>query len=237
MADDNSARYRSNDPIGRGPGHGHARERSAGRIGPADRPERSASPNTPGSARLPAAAGTAGTAVATGCPARTAPQPRRSPANRRRSTSNRRRAIPSPRRTTIRRRNTARTQQYGEPSPPRRPRATLPTIRRRYSRPNHASHNDWPGSPPAPASGRYPLAAAPYAPRHPLRITTTGLRQPELRQSSPMPIPHGRPGTESYSPDRPAFGAAGFPAPPDRPGYAPPLYPHEPEAGGDAAAA
>ena len=249
MADDNNARYRSNDPFGRGPAS----------AAPANDPlaelARLIGQNDPFAeygrdARAPAQPAPRTSARYDSDPApsylgtqQPAPQYASEPAPQHYSPS-RRRALPTSRAPhySIRRRSNTSRARPAVRQPSRRRSTTAADPRASIAARLRRPHNGWPGFAAGSAvSGQRSLRAAATAlcaAAPPARAFTPsqGYASPNYA-GQPYADPRGRPGTESYQPDRAGFDAAGFPAPPERPGYAPPLYPHEPEAGGDAAAA
>jgi hypothetical protein len=94
-----------------------------------------------------------------------------------------------------------------------------------------AGHNDWPvpAPPPAPSHpSSEPFALQqPYVPPHAPHYDNTGYATPNF---GVQPYAE-RPAREGYPPDLPGFGAPAYAGAPDRQNY-PPVYPHEPEAGG-----
>ena len=123
-----------------------------------------------------------------------------------------------------------------EPAPPYRrdaaPRYAADYPPRAYD--DRAGHNDWPvpAPPPAPShpsNDRFALPPPPYMPQHAPHHDNTGYATPNFG-SQPYAEPPARPAREGYPPDLPGFDAPAFAGGPDRQNY-PPLYPHEPEAG------
>ena len=246
MADDNNARYRSNDPLGRGPAAAPASDplaelaRLIGRNDPFGEYARDPNPV----AAPPPAPPEAGSHYASiPAPSYVEPAPQyqephyeepqyqepqhHEPAPQQYREPSPQYSEPAPRYSEP---APQYNQDYGQPPPaPPRYAADFPP---RYAA-DPAPALDWPGLPAPPpgyapshlqAPQSPPLSAQPY--------DNQGFARPNYT-SQPYVDPHARPGTESY-PDRPNFGTPGFAAAPapDRPGYAPPLYPHEPEAGG-----
>ena len=242
MADDNSARYRSNDPFGRGPAP----------AAPANDPlaelARLIGQNDPFSEY--------GRDTASGGAARS----RRRSARRALRHQRSRAAVPQragaalrPRACAAyatRRRTTARARAAATAHEPRRRRHTGMTPRPRYAAdyPPRAYDDQagaqrlaGPAPPPAPSyPANDPFALPqqpPYVPQPAPHHDNTGLRPARISAASPnfgsQPYadpPAGR--RDGYQPDLPGFDAPAYAASPDRQGYAPPLYPHEPEAGG-----
>ncbi|MEA2981029.1 MAG: hypothetical protein QOF09_2852 [Alphaproteobacteria bacterium] len=223
MADDNNARYRSNDPFSRGPAQPAPANdplaelaRLIGRNDPFA--EYAREPQPPAQPDTGAHEGNSPAPSYDNIPP--APQYGSDPAPQYGSDQAPQYRDPPPQ----------YGQDYSQPSAPRYAADYPP----RYAD-DPAGHNDWPGSPPQHPSS-YP-AGDPFAlqPRAPQQAAPHYDRQDyggAPYPSQPFADPHGRPGADSYPSDRGAFAAGGFPAPPDRQGYAPPLYPHEPEAGG-----
>jgi hypothetical protein len=225
MADDNSARYRSNE-FGRGPAPAAPASdplaELARLIGQSDPfSEYGREPRAP--AQPDAGAAYGGNAAAPSYdsipapPYGSEPAPRYEPAPQQYSDPAPRYSEPAP--------------QYGQDpgySQPAAPRYAADYPPRYAAVP--ASHDDWPGSPPAapayPASAPFVPPQQQYAPpaAPPSQYDSQGYANPNYA----TPNYHG----QAYADPRAGFGPPGFPAPPDRQGYAPPLYPAEPEAGG-----
>jgi hypothetical protein len=125
-----------------------------------------------------------------------------------------------------------------EPAPPYRhdtaPRYAADYPPRAYD--DQAGHNDWPVPAPPPAPSRpsndpFALPRPPFVPQPAPHHDNTGYASPNFG-SQPYVEPPARPAREGYPPDLPGFDApAAYAGAPDRQNY-PPLYPHEPEAGG-----
>ena len=183
MADDNSARYRSNDSFGRGPAAPATDPlaelaRLIGRNDPFSEYGRTARPAAVTAAKpAPAAIRHRSTAAPAPPYATEPPHYSRSGAA----------VTPSPRRYSP---EPSALQSQPDRHSRRRPRYAADYPPRAYD--DQAGHNDWPvpAPPPAPSlSGqRTPRAAAAAAAAHPLRITTTRATPARISPASPMPI-------------------------------------------------
>jgi hypothetical protein len=215
MAEDNSARYRSNEPSIRGPAQ----------AAPANDPlaelARLIGKNDPfsGYAQKPAAA-----APPVYSPRAEPPQPQ--PAHPEAAPQFNDDPAPSFL-TRPAPQYDSEPPRYSEPAP--QPYVPAP----RYDS-DFPSHNDWPGSaqqaqptsgypayePFVPPPQSYPPPQAPRYDSHDPRVPNSG--------QQPFAAPHG-----GYpSPEHAGYEAPGYAAAPDRQGFPAPLYPHDPNAGG-----
>ena len=208
MADDNSSRYRSNDPYGRGPAPAAPANdplaelaRLIGRNDPfsdyADARPLAQQPD----AGAPRYASNPAPPPAAPAPRYSDPAPQYSPDS---------------------------TSRYGAEYPPRYT----------DDRAAHNNWPDSPSSSPAyPSNDPFALPSdqQPGAPHYDSRGYASpsypdpnypGQSYPNQAYADPL----GRPG-ESYQPQQSGYDPAGYPATPDRQGYASPLYPHESESG------
>jgi sporulation related protein len=220
MADDNNARYRSNDPLGRGPTAAPASDplaelaRLIGRNDPFGEYAREPNPVAPPPAQ-PDYGSIPAPQYEEPAPQYREPPPQYTEPAPQYSEPAPHYNDPPPQYGQDYGQQAPAAQHYAADFPPRYAGDPAPAL-------------DWPGLP-APPPG--------YAPSHPLPPQAPPLsaqhydNQGYARPNS-YADPHARPGMDSYA-DRPNFGVPGFAAAPapDRPGYAPPLYPHEPEAG------
>ena len=101
---------------------------------------------------------------------------------------------------------------------------------------DQAGHNDWPVPAPPPAPS-HPLndpfalpQHPPYVPQPASHHDNKGYAGPNFG-NQPYMEPPARPARDSFQPDLPGFDPPAYAAAPD-PQNHPPLYPHEPEAGG-----
>lgn len=239
MADDNSARYRSTDPSGRGPAPATPPAAPAsdplaelarliGRNDPFSEYGREARPAAQPAPPAPDAdARYGGNAAASYGSSLPPPQFGGEPAQPYASEPAPPRYASEP---VLPRFGAEPAQPYGHDAAPRYAADHPP---RTYD--EQSSHDNWPGlpAPPVyPSNDPFALPSSPpYLPRTAPHYDHQGYASP------PYADPHGRLPTDSYQPEHGGFDAAGYPAAPDqqsldRQGYAPPLYPHEPEAGG-----
>jgi len=235
MADDNSARFRSNE-FGRGPAPAAPASdplaELARLIGQSDpfseygREPRPAAPPDAGTAYGSNAAAPSYDSIPAP-PYGSEPAPRFSEPAPQYNEPAPRYAEPAPQYSEPAPRYSEPAPQYGQEQghPPAAPRYAADYPPRYAVPPAPAVYDDWPGSPPA-AAPSYP-PSAPFVP-------------PSQQYAPPPPAPpqydnqtYAAPSyaSQPYADPRAGFGPPSFPAPPDRQGYPPPLYPAEPEAG------
>ncbi len=222
MAEDNSARYRSNEPSIRGPAQ----------AAPANDPlaelARLIGKNDPFSdyGQKPAAAAPPVYAPRAEPPQPEAPQHQAAPQfNEDPAPSFLTRPAPQ---------YDSEPPRYSEPAPQPYAPAPQPYAPAPGYNSDFPSHNDWPGSSQQaqPASGYpayEPFVPPPqsYPPPQAPRYDNQDQRTPNFGQQ-PFSAPHG-----SYpSPQHAGFEAPGYAGAPDRQGFPAPLYPHDPDAGG-----
>jgi hypothetical protein len=98
---------------------------------------------------------------------------------------------------------------------------------------DQAAHNDWPV--PAPPAPSRPLNDPFALPQHPPYVPQPAPQQDNRGYAAPsfgnQSYVEPRPARDGFQPDLPGFDAPAYGAAPDPQNY-PPLYPHEPEAGG-----
>jgi hypothetical protein len=224
MADDNSARYRSNDSFDREPATPATDPlaelaRLIGRNDPFSEYGRAARPAVPTPPPAPDPGARYGTNSSPPQPHNEPVQPyAHEPAAHQPAAYQP--AEPAPRYSP-------------EPAPPYRhdaaPRYAADYPPRAYD--DQAGPDDWPvpAPPPAPAhpsNESFAQPQPPYRPQHAPHHDNTGYATPNLGSPSYTE----RPARDGYPPDLPGFGPPVYAGAPDRQNY-PPLYPHEPEAG------
>jgi hypothetical protein len=233
MADDNSARYRSNDSFDRGPAAPASDPlaelaRLIGQNNPFSEYGRTARPAAPSPQPAPDPGARYGTSPS-------APQSHSEPVQPyAQQPSSQAPAAQAPA-VHVPSAYEPAPRYSPEPAPPYRhdaaPRYAADYPPRAYD--DQAGHNDWPvpAPPPAPSHpSNEPFALPlqpPYVPQHAPQYDNTGYATPNFG-SQPYTE---RPAREGYAPDLPGFSAPAYAGAPDRQNY-PPLYPHEPEGGG-----